>query len=74
MQDEQSTEKVRSRKMKLAVEAVKKAKYNKLKRKEERHAENVNNNSLCNINFASLQVSLIIFTHWISLLNNLFLK
>lgn len=56
MQDEQSTEKVRNRKMKLAVEAVKKAKYTKIQKRQKQDSENENEN-FCNINFNSLQVS-----------------
>lgn len=60
MQDEQSSEKVRSRKMKLAVEAVKKAKYTKIKKRPgEFEEEKFETNHLCNINFNSLQVSFI---------------
>lgn len=55
MEEENNTDKVRSRKMKLAVEVVKKAKHTKIKR---RRLEDENSDaSLCNINFNSLQVS-----------------
>lgn len=56
MQDEQTTDKVRHRKMKLSVEAVKPGKYNKIKkRRGETDSEGEENS--CNINFSSLQVS-----------------
>lgn len=57
MADEQTTDKVR-RKMKLAVEAVKKAKFTKM---QKRHKQESDENVCCNINFNSLQVSTLAF-------------
>lgn len=46
------------KKMKLAVEVVKRAKYRKLKKRHEAESdeEEQSNGNLCNINFNSLQV------------------
>lgn len=42
--------------MKLAVEAVKKAKYTKIQKRHKQESDDENN--VCNINFNSLQVSI----------------
>lgn len=66
MEEETVVEKVRPRisqkKMKLAVEVVKRAKYRKLKKRHdaeiaENSDEEKTNGNLCNINFNSLQVN-----------------
>jgi hypothetical protein len=67
MEEEPVVDRVRARisqkKMKLAVEVVKRAKYRKLKKRhdaensEEDEQETKSNGNLCNINFSSLQVN-----------------
>lgn len=64
MEEEIVVEKVNPRisqkKMKLAVEVVKRAKYRKLKKRHDAEIESdeeKSNGNLCNINFNSLQVN-----------------